>query len=512
MENTELYDHIQLNVESCLSRHPDALVMVTGDFNPISTGFDGKRLKRLSGLRQIINVPTRNDAILDWCLVNLKEQIILSQQRPPIGSSDHNAILVRPYVQLSTKRDNKNILKRDLPDSSLRSFGRWITTYDWKDVYETVDCDRKFNKFNEILSSMVNYFCPVKVRSSDKPWMTLSLKLYLKKRQMAFHEYGKNSYAYKYWRNKVQYKVKQARKTYYRNSVDKLKNTNPAKWWKEIKSIGSLSSQVNWHSQLLSETTPACSDIPEYYNEYLVGLTSHFNTLQDRNPTLNLSVPSHLLVSTDSVLVALQRIKLSKSCGPDLIPNKILKTFAFEQAPVVCNIYNTSIRQGIFPHHLKRSFVVPIPKSSPPASIEDDLRPISLTSQIAKVMEEFTLRSLMVEIQDKIYVKQFAMPGKSTTQALVYLLHIILAALDTGHCFIRLVFADFRKGFDLVDHNRIIDELENLNVFVRWIRSFLTNREQCVKISRCISSWKTVASRRERNLDLYCSLSWLTHC
>ena len=229
MENTELYDHIQLNVESCLSRHPDALVMVTGDFNPISTGFDEKRLKRLSGLRQIINVPTRNDAILDWCLVNLKEQIFLSQQRPPIGSSDHNAILVRPYVQLSTKRDNKNILKRDLPDSSLRSFGRWITTYDWKDVYETVDCDRKFNKFNEILSSMVNYFCPVKVRSSDKPWMTLSLKLYLKKRQMAFHEYGKNSYAYKYWRNKVQYKVKQARKTYYRNSVDKLKNTNPAK-------------------------------------------------------------------------------------------------------------------------------------------------------------------------------------------------------------------------------------------------------------------------------------------
>ena len=343
--------------------------------------------------------------------------------------------------------------------------------YDWKDVYETVECDRKFNKFNEILSSMVNYFCPVtlsKVRSSDKPWMTLSLKLYLKKRLMAFNEYGKNSYAYKYWRNKVQYEIKQARKTYYRSSVDKLKNNNPAKWWKEIKS-----SQVNWRSQLLSETTPTCGDIAEYYNEYLVGLTSHFNPLQDRNPTLNLSVPSHLLVSTDSVVVALQRIKLSKSCGPDLIPNKILKTFAFELARVVCDIYNTSIRQGIFPHQLKRSLVVPIPKSSPPTSIEDDLRPISLTSQIAKVMEEFTLRSLMVELQDKIDVKQFAIPGKSTTQALVYLLHIIFAALDTSHCFVRLFFANFRKGFDLVDHNRIIDELENLNVhpvIVRWIR------------------------------------------
>ena len=155
----------------------------------------------------------------------------------------------------------------------------------------------------------------------------------------------------------MKYAVKQARKTYYSHSVDKLKNTNPNRWWKEIKAIGSLSSQASWHSQLLSETIPTCGHLAEYYNDYLVGLTSHFNPLQDKNPTINLSVPSNLLVSTSSVPVALQRIKQSKSCGPDFIPNKILKTFAFELAPVVCDIYNTSMKQGIFPQQLKRSFV-----------------------------------------------------------------------------------------------------------------------------------------------------------
>jgi hypothetical protein len=64
----------------------------------------------------------------------------------------------------------------------------------------------------------------------------------------------------------------------------------------------------------------------------------------------------------NSVFAALQHIKLTKSCGSDLIPNKILKTFAFELAPVVCDIYNTSMKQGVFPQQLKRSFVVPIPK------------------------------------------------------------------------------------------------------------------------------------------------------
>ena len=69
-----------------------------------------------------------------------------------------------------------------------------------------------------------------------------------------------------------------------------------------------------------------------------------------------------------------------------MIPNKILKVFAYELAPVITDIYNSSIIQGVFPMNLKRSIVVPIPKVSLPQSVEDDLRPISLTSQISKVM------------------------------------------------------------------------------------------------------------------------------
>ena len=44
LENSELYNHIQSNVDSFLCRHPDAVVIVTGDFNPTSTGFNDKHL------------------------------------------------------------------------------------------------------------------------------------------------------------------------------------------------------------------------------------------------------------------------------------------------------------------------------------------------------------------------------------------------------------------------------------------------------------------------------------
>ena len=111
------------------------------------------------------------------------------------------------------------------------------------------------------------------------------------------------------------------------------------------------------------------------------------------------------------------------------------------------------------------------------------------------LMEGFTLDSLLGEVSGKLDTKQFAMPRKSTTQALVYLMHLIHAGLDVGHCYARLFFADFRKSCDLVDHNFIIGELRNLQVhpaIIRWIKSFLTGREQSVKLATASSFWKKV--------------------
>ena len=108
-------------------------------------------------------------------------------------------------------------------------------------------------------------------------------------------------------------------------------------------------------------------------------------------------------------------------------------------------------------------------------------------------MEGFVLKSLTSEVAHKLDPKQFALPTKSTTHALVYFLHLVLSALDSGQCSIRIFFADFKKGFDLVDHNVVVDELQKLQVnpaITRWIKSFLLCREQCVKIGSSTSRWK----------------------
>ena len=91
---------------------------------------------------------------------------------------------------------------------------------------------------------------------------------------------------------------------------------------------------------------------------------------------------------------------------------------------------------------------------------------------------------------NKLDNKQFALYGRSTTQALIFFMHTILEILDTCGRYIRIFFSDFSKGFDLVDHNILLSELNNSDVdpyVVRWIAAFLTNRSQRVRIGNSLS-------------------------
>ena len=59
---------------------------------------------------------------------------------------------------------------------------------------------------------------------------------------------------------------------------------------------------------------------------------------------------------------------------------------------------------------------------------------------------------------------QYARAGHSTTDALVYLLQALYEAVDTGNCGVRLFFADYSKGFDMIYHSVLVRELEQIGV------------------------------------------------
>ena len=97
------------------------------------------------------------------------------------------------------------------------------------------------------------------------------------------------------------------------------------------------------------------------------------------------------------------------------------------------------------PSLLESAIIFPLLKQRLPQSIENDLRQTSFTCHITKIIEGFTLLRVLPGITSHLDPKQFAVYGNnnSTQHALVYLLHIVLEALDRGNSWF---FADYKKG------------------------------------------------------------------
>jgi len=74
-----------------------------------------------------------------------------------------------------------------------------------------------------------------------------------------------------------------------------------------------------------------------------------------------------------------------KSLGLDGLPNWLLKDFASLISDPLAAIFNASLQEGYLPPIWKAAEVVPVLKVSPPMSIQNDLRPISLLSTIVSV-------------------------------------------------------------------------------------------------------------------------------
>ena len=133
-------------------------------------------------------------------------------------------------------------------------------------------------------------------------------------------------------------------------------------------------------------------------------------------------IPSDLLVSIEEVSSDLRKLPrrggggggggwdghTHKAVGPDGISNKFLKQFAPELAPLIHDIYNQSLGEGFVPDILKQSIISPVPKVCPPQDIKSDLRPIALTSCLAKVLEGFTNKRLLRQMSDTVDPRQYA--------------------------------------------------------------------------------------------------------
>ena len=192
--------------------------------------------------------------------------------------------------------------------------------------------------------------------------------------------------------------------------------------------------------------------------------------------------PEILRVTEQRVQRALEVLNPSKACGPDRTPNWLLKEYCDLVAYPITEILNASYTEQRLPTIWKMADVTPLPKKKPVVDIKKELRPISLTPCISKVAEEFVVDGFVKPaVMSVLDHNQYgAIPNSSTTMALISMLHSWSLGTDGNGAIVRTLLLDYRKAFDLVDHNILVRKLRNQcklpTSIINWIIDFLSDR------------------------------------
>ncbi len=189
----------------------------------------------------------------------------------------------------------------------------------------------------------------------------------------------------------------------------------------------------------------------------------------------------------------IQHLK-SSSCCLDILPTGFFKKVSKCMASDLLQIVNMSLLSGFFPQALKTAVIKPLlKKSNLDSSLMNNYRPISNLPFLSKIIEKavFQQLSAFLALNNCFDVFQSGFrPHHSTETALVKVFNEIHLNTDSGRTSV-LVLLDLSAAFDTVDHNILLDRLENwvglYGTVLNWFESYLKDRDYFVSIGNYTS-------------------------
>ena len=501
-KNSLLLDHLVSTTHYLLSKWPDAGLILGGDKNNLNISV---LLSGIPRLRQIVTQNTHKNKILDVILTNLHSMYTVPVIVPPVPAddpshgvpSDHATPVAYPRsgCNIAQSREYITRISRPLPESGIREFGQWITSEDWSCILESESPSQQVSAFEKLLQFKLNTILPQKsmkfCKNFDKPFYTSDLK---KLDRALKREYRKHQKSDKYVRLKSDYdrKYYQAANAYMEKNVRSLMQDNPAKAHINLKKLAAQPGDCTDEGTF---TLVSHQDQNLSSEEAMKKIIQHFSSIsQEFDPLstdlLSDDVRAKLAQISETEIPELaehevwqknKNSKKSKSVLPGDVPKRILTEFSPEFSSPMCKIFNKISKSGHWPKSWRIEYGTALQKKQNPET-EDDLRIISLTKFFSKVYERFVVSWLLHYVGDKLDWGQYgAMKGSSISHYLVDLVNYILYNQDLKdpHA-VLAVLVDFKKAFNRINHNIVINILSEMNVpgwLIRIVMGFLSERE-----------------------------------
>ena len=187
----------------------------------------------------------------------------------------------------------------------------------------------------------------------------------------------------------------------------------------------------------------------------------------------------------------------NKQCPLDPIPTWVVKKYFANLTPIITKIVKLSLASGTVPKLLKRALIRPIlKKPSLDSSQLENYRPVSNLRVISKILEKVVFKRLDLHCTKKHLLDPNQSAYRrlhSTETALLRVNNDVLQQLDRGRI-VALITIDVSVAFDTVNHHSLLRRLQHQfglsGETLKWMESYLSDREQCVNINSTYS--KTV--------------------
>ena len=415
-KNQKLTDHLVSTLHMLATKYPKAAIIMGADKNSMNLQ---PILKCGLKLKQIVDIGTRQGAILDVLITNIPQYYNSPVLIPPVPCddpsagvpSDHWVPVCYPHTDKHSAplRRFRTVEYRPLPDENIRKYGQWITSTDFSGISSSLSVSEHAQKLQELLMDKLDELCPtqtMRVSQQDKPFINKELKMLNRRKQRTYVKEGKSQ---KYLDIKKEFdkKYKAAAERYIRAKVDDLKEAQPGRAYNILKTLGSEPGCTDDHTFSLpahKEQNLSDEECANKIAEHFAEISAEFKPLDPTQLPDRVKVKVNddsrpPVISEHDCYIKLRSAKKPKSVIPGDLPNTIVKEFMVELSNPVSELCNNIAQSARWPEQFKTEYITPIAKTQPPLT-EDDLRPIAMTSFFSKIMEQFVV-SWLLEIVGK---------------------------------------------------------------------------------------------------------------
>lgn len=477
-------------------------VLLLGDFN--ATHFISRDLNDLksqiienflefTNLRQVNTHLNVHGRLLDLVITDMR-CLTTRENLPLVKEDNHHPAIVINFNLAAEKNDSlpTNLLNKTYNFKKANFHGLYeaLLVIDWSFLETFTDVNVACSEFYKMLYSILDLYVPYykNKRCNYPSWYTSDIirNLKLKYTYLKKFRATNNQYFYQEF-SRLRALIKNQVSIAYENYLSNVENsisTNPNNFWSYVQSkrgTSRIPGKLHCETKYYDEPQAIVNGFADYFSSVFSpksNITTHNSLSNITNyPCINISS-----FNEKDLVNSLRALPNKMTAGNDLIPSFLVKDCAPVFTPPLLILFNLILKTGTFPEVWKMARVCPVLKCDSPDDIKN-YRPITILCNFAKVFEISVYNQLLPQIKPFISPSQHGFVAKrSTVSNLAEFVQFISDTMDDQGQ-VDVVYTDFSKAFDKIDHYILLNKLEQFgfsNSLIHLFTSYLNDRPQYV--------------------------------